>query len=75
MALTRRGARGRSPAGRRPVVHALDGDCRRTEVLTAAAGVESFPATDVAADAGTLYLLLPGTGIVAHDFRPSGPAC
>jgi hypothetical protein len=57
------------------VVTALDGDCRRTEVVSSAAGVETFPATDVAVDAGTLYLLVPGTGVVAHDFSPSGPAC
>ncbi len=38
------------------------------ERLISAPDAESFLATDVAVDGATLYLLVPGTGIVTHTF-------
>ncbi len=55
------------------VLHRLAGGCQVWEVLTSA-DAERFPATDVAVDGGTMHLLVPGTGIVAHTFTP-GVGC
>jgi hypothetical protein len=55
------------------IVDHLDGDCRNAEVLTAVPDVEAYPATDLAVDGRALYLVVPGTGIVAHTFAPTRP--
>jgi hypothetical protein len=44
------------------------GGCLQRERLISAPDAESFLATDVAVDGATLYLLVPGTGIVTHTF-------
>jgi hypothetical protein len=44
------------------------GSCLQRERLVSAPNAESFLATDVAVDGATLYLLVPGTGIVTHTF-------
>ena len=52
------------------------GGCLQRERLVSPEGSQEFLATDLAADAGTLYLLVPGTGIVTHAFAPEAtPAC
>ncbi|TML03098.1 MAG: hypothetical protein E6G41_14255 [Actinobacteria bacterium] len=48
--------------------------CLESESLQTAAGPDeesSYRATDLAADGTTLYLVVPGTGIVTHDFVPA----
>jgi hypothetical protein len=47
--------------------------CDDHETLTAQPGDQRFPATDLAVDGDTLYLLIPGTGIVSHPFSPERP--
>jgi hypothetical protein len=42
------------------------GSCLQREVLASAPDAEGFLATDLAVDGATLYLLVPGTGIVTH---------
>jgi hypothetical protein len=52
------------------------GSCLQHETLETPAGPDqesSFRATDLAVDGSTLYLVVPGTGIVTHDFTPLGP--
>jgi hypothetical protein len=44
------------------------GDCLQRERLVSASDSEDFLATDVAVDGETLYLLVPGAGIVTHAF-------
>jgi hypothetical protein len=46
--------------------------CESVEVLTHAPGPEQrvLPAAALAVDGTTIYLEVPGTGIVAHDFGP-----
>lgn len=44
------------------------GSCLLLERLTSAPGSFEFLATDLAADDGSLYLLVPGLGIVDHSF-------
>lgn len=52
------------------------GDCLRIERLIGASEDAPFLATDLAADGATLYLLVPGVGIVTHPFTPdSTPSC
>lgn len=49
------------------------GNCYERETLVgSSADPFAFPATDLAADGTTLYLVVPGTGIVRHDFAPQG---
>jgi hypothetical protein len=57
------------------IVHRLDHTCLRTEVMqTPAAG--DFAATGLAVDGATLYLIVPGAGIVTHEFTPGAtPSC
>jgi hypothetical protein len=57
------------------IVHRLDHTCLRTEVRqTPAAG--DFAATGLAVDGATLYLIVPGAGIVTHEFTPGAtPSC
>ena len=50
-------------------------DCSQRERIVSAPDAE-FPATDVAVDGPTLYLLVPGTGIVTHVLAADVPiAC
>lgn len=42
--------------------------CLQSEVLESAPDAEGFLATDIAVDGATVYLLVPGTGIVTHAF-------
>lgn len=52
------------------------GDCVRRERLVSAPDAEGFLASDIAVDGAALYLLVPGTGIVAHTFTPEPtPSC
>ncbi len=58
------------------VIYRLVRGCLAFEPLVNPEGPDQttgFRATDLAFDARTLYLLAPGTGIVAHDFAPAGP--
>jgi hypothetical protein len=51
------------------------GDCSRRERILSPENGE-FPATDLAVDGATLYLLVPGTGIVTHTTPAEVPiAC
>ncbi len=52
------------------------GNCLTIERLVSPPGTQEFLATDIAADDATLYLLVPGTGIVIHTFTPAPtPTC
>jgi hypothetical protein len=56
----------------------LQGSCLTWQTLTNPAGpteADGYPATALAADAGTLYLVVPGTGVVTHVFVPVRPDC
>jgi hypothetical protein len=55
------------------VINRLSGHCRQFEVLQSPADEQRFRATDLAVDGATLHLVVPGTGIVTHDFAPSHP--
>jgi hypothetical protein len=55
------------------VVNHLDGRCPEYEVLTAAPEAEAYPAIDLAVDGRALYVVVPGTGIVAYAFTPVRP--
>jgi hypothetical protein len=46
------------------------GSCLQHETLT-----EPTSAIDLAVDGSTLYLVVPGTGVVAHDFAPAPVSC
>jgi len=51
----------------------LAGGCQTWETMTNPSGpdeADGYPATALAADGTTLYLVVPGTGIVAHAFAP-----
>jgi hypothetical protein len=51
----------------------LAGGCRVWETMTNPSGpneAEGYPATALAADGTTVYLVVPGTGIVTHAFAP-----
>jgi hypothetical protein len=56
------------------IVYRTAARCDDHETLSAQPGDQRFPATDLAVDGDTLYLLIPGTGIVSHRSRPSAPA-
>ncbi len=52
------------------------GSCLQRERLVSAGENGTFLATDVAVDGASLYLLVPGIGIVTHTFTPEPtPAC
>jgi hypothetical protein len=51
------------------IIHREVGSCAQIERLTSAPDAE-FVASDLAVDGGTLYLLVPGSGIVSHAFAP-----
>src|SRR4051794_4818341 len=56
----------------------LQGSCLTWQTLTNPAGpdeADGYPATALAADTRTLYLVVPGTGIVTHEFAPVRPDC
>lgn len=58
------------------VIFRQRGDCLRIERLISASEQAPFLATDLAADGATLYLLVPGVGIVTHTFTPGPtPSC
>jgi hypothetical protein len=42
---------------------------------TGPAEADGYPATALTADGPTLYLVVPGTGIVAHEFAPQVLSC
>jgi hypothetical protein len=55
------------------VIYKQTGSCVQHESLATPPGPDqesSFLATDLAFDASKLYLVVPGTGIVSHDFTP-----
>jgi hypothetical protein len=52
------------------IVHRLLASCDEYEVMTSPPQDQRFPAIDVAVDGRTVYLVVPGTGIVRHDFVP-----
>lgn len=60
---------------RQAIIHRLVGTCLRSEVIqTPAAG--DYAATALAVDGSTLYLVVPGAGIVTHAFVPGPtPSC
>ncbi len=49
----------------------VQGDCADTESMSSPAEQESFRAEALAVDGSTLYLYVPGTGIVTHTFSPT----
>ena len=52
------------------------GDCLQRERLVSAPNAEGFRATYLAVDETTMYLVVPGTGIVTHAFTPDpAPTC
>src|SRR3954451_4773624 len=56
----------------------LQASCLTWQTLTNPAGpdeADGYPATALAADTRTLYLVVPGTGIVTHEFAPARPDC
>jgi hypothetical protein len=61
------------------VIYKGTGSCLQHESLTTPAGPDqesTYQAIDLAVDATTLYLVVPGTGVVTHDFTPTAtPAC
>ena len=57
------------------IVFRVVDDCLRLERMTTPPDGD-FAATDLAVDGTTLYLLVPGTGIVTHAFVPDPtPSC
>jgi len=56
-------------------IYKISSSCYRLESLVNPSGPnqqQGFPATDLAVDRTTLYLVVPGTGIVKHRFAPQG---
>jgi hypothetical protein len=56
------------------VIYKGTGSCLQHESLVTPPGPDqesSYLATDLAVDGTTLYLVVPGTGIVQHDFTPT----
>ncbi|HEX4362936.1 MAG TPA: hypothetical protein VHZ75_00175 [Solirubrobacteraceae bacterium] len=49
--------------------------CESRERLVSAAESDDFLATDLAVDGRTVYLLVPGEGVVTHAFAPSEGVC
>jgi hypothetical protein len=57
------------------IVFRLAGGCLRLERMTTPPDGD-FAAIDLAVDATTLYLVVPGAGIVTHEFAPAAtPSC
>jgi hypothetical protein len=57
------------------IVFRVVDDCLRLERMSTPSD-GAFAATDLAVDGTTLYLLVPGTGIVTHEFAPAAtPSC
>jgi len=52
-----------------------EGECLQRERLVSAPDAEGFLATYIAVDETTMYLVVPGAGIVSHTFTPEAPAC
>jgi hypothetical protein len=55
------------------VIYKGTGSCLQHESLATPAGPDqesTYRAIDLAVDGSTLYLVVPGTGIVTHDFTP-----
>jgi hypothetical protein len=60
---------------RETLVFRLAGDCLRRERIATPPDAD-FAATDLAVDGTTLYLLVPGVGVVTHAFAPAAtPSC
>ena len=58
------------------IIFRQTGDCLQVQRLTSPDENGNFLATDVAADGDSLYLLVPGIGIVSHTFVPDPtPTC
>jgi hypothetical protein len=60
------------------VIFRRSGGCTLYEQLLTAPGPDqesSYRATDLAVDGSALYLVVPGTGIVRHDFAPAPTRC
>lgn len=57
------------------IVHRVTARCDEYEVMTSPSQDRGFPAIDVAVDGRTVHLVVPGTGIVRHDFAPTGRSC
>ena len=57
------------------IIFRLVGKCLRSEnIQTPSSG--DYAATGLAVDASTLYLIVPGAGIVTHQFKPGPtPSC
>jgi hypothetical protein len=56
------------------IIQRLAGSCQQWESLTNPSGPDQergFRAIDVAVDGDATYLVVPGTGIVSHDFTPT----
>jgi len=56
-------------------IYKISSSCYRFASLVNPSGPnqrQGFPATDLAVDRTTLYLVVPGTGIVKHRFAPQG---
>ena len=58
------------------IIFRQEGDCLQRERLVSAPTAEGFPATYLAVDERTMYLVVPGAGIVSHTFAPDpAPTC
>lgn len=55
------------------VINRLTGDCREFQVLTSAPDEKTFPAVDLAVDGRAVYLVVPGAGIIRHEFAADTP--
>ena len=56
----------------------LDGACQTWQTLSNPPGpaeADGYPATSLSADGATLYLVVPGTGVVTHDYAPQQTGC
>ncbi|MDQ3722362.1 MAG: hypothetical protein M3376_04695 [Actinomycetota bacterium] len=52
------------------IIFRQQGACLQRERLVSAPGAEGFVATGLAVDENTMYLIVPGMGIVTHTFTP-----
>ena len=58
------------------IIFRLEGSCLQLERLVSPVDSQEFRATDLAVDGTTMYLLVPGVGIVTHEFAPAAtPTC
>ena len=57
------------------IIHRLAGTCLRHEIIeTPATG--DYAATGLAVDGTALYMIVPGAGVVTHEFAPRPlPSC